>query len=141
MFCYLEFKLHNLKILKLFTIRVRELFEHLVFAKKAQQVSALFKSIFLRKRSLSNAGWLSANMQACTGREICINWKSIRLKWKFAVQKIITVIWVIYAQKRFFWFKLTRYSWQNINFSRNCSKFHNFTKTVIGILRPTAYTL
>ena len=47
--CIVKFKLRYLKNLKLFPIRVKELFELMVFA--------LFKSIFLRNRSLSNARW------------------------------------------------------------------------------------
>ena len=54
-YCYLEFKLHYLENLKLFSIRVKELFESILMRKKRQQVFALFKSIFLRNRSLSNA--------------------------------------------------------------------------------------
>ena len=53
MYCYLEFKLRYLKNLKLFSIRVKELFELIVL----RRVFALFKSIFLRNRSLSNARW------------------------------------------------------------------------------------
>ena len=58
MYCYLEFKLRYLKKknLKLFSIRVKELFEPIVLrGKKRRRVLALFKSIFLRNRSLSNA--------------------------------------------------------------------------------------
>ena len=47
-------KLRYLKNLKLFSIRVKELFEHIVLRKKAANF-ALFKSIFLRNRSLSKA--------------------------------------------------------------------------------------
>ena len=47
-------KLCYLKNLKLFLIRVKELFEPIVLRKKRRWVFALFKSIFLRNRSLSN---------------------------------------------------------------------------------------
>ena len=57
-YCYVEFKLLYLKNQKLFLIRVKELFEPISSAKKARQVFALFKSIFLRNRSLSNARWI-----------------------------------------------------------------------------------
>ena len=57
MYCYLEFKLSYLKNLKLFSIRVKELFEPIVLRKKRRRVFALFKSIFLRNRSSSNARW------------------------------------------------------------------------------------
>ena len=53
-YCYLEFKLRYLKNLKLFSIRVKELFESIVLRKMATSLSS-FKSIFLRNRSLSNA--------------------------------------------------------------------------------------
>ena len=55
MHCYLEFKFRYLKALKLFSIRVKELFEPIALEKKRRRVFALFKSIFLRNRSLSNA--------------------------------------------------------------------------------------
>ena len=55
MCCYIEFKLGYLKNLKLFLIRVKELFEPIVFANKRRRVFELFKSIFLIHRSLSDA--------------------------------------------------------------------------------------
>ena len=55
MYCYLEFKLRYLKNLKLLSIRVKELFESIVFAKKRRRVFALFIKFFLGNRSLSNA--------------------------------------------------------------------------------------
>ena len=54
-YCYLEFKLRYLKNLKLFSIK--DLFEPIVLRKRRRRVFALFKSIFLRNRSLSNARW------------------------------------------------------------------------------------
>ena len=55
-YCYLEFKLRYLKNLKLFSIRVKELFE-LIVLRNRRRVFALFKSILLRNRSLSNGSW------------------------------------------------------------------------------------
>ena len=55
-YCYLEFKLSYLKNLKLFSIRVKELSEPIVLWRKGR-VLALFTSIFLRNRSLSDARW------------------------------------------------------------------------------------
>ena len=55
MHCYLKFKLGYLKYLKLFSIRVKELFEPIVLRKKRRRVFALFKNIFSKNRSLSNA--------------------------------------------------------------------------------------
>ena len=60
MYCYHEFKLRYLKNQKLFSIRVKELFEPIVLQKKRRWVFAPFKSIFLSNRSLSNAGWFNA---------------------------------------------------------------------------------
>ena len=56
--CYLEFKLWHLKNLKLFSIRVKELFGPIFLWGKKWHVFALFTSIFLRNRSLSNDRWL-----------------------------------------------------------------------------------
>ena len=56
-YCYHEFKLRYLKKQKLFSIWVKELFEPTVLRKKRRWLFALFKSIFLRNRSLSNARW------------------------------------------------------------------------------------
>ena len=68
MYCYLEFKLRHLENLKLFSMRVKELFEqcsnnsftlmlneHIVLRKKMRRFFALFKKIFLRNRALSTA--------------------------------------------------------------------------------------
>ena len=57
MYCYLEFQLCYLKKLKLFSIRVKELFEPNVWQKKGNRFLLFFKSIFLRNRSLSNTWW------------------------------------------------------------------------------------
>ena len=63
-YCYLELKLCYLKTLKLLSIGVKELFEPTVLRKKKKEkkkkkrrVFTLFKSIFLRNWSLSNARW------------------------------------------------------------------------------------
>ena len=55
--CYLEFKLSYLDNLKLFSIRVKRIIWTCSFVKKRRQVLALFISIFLRNRSLSDARW------------------------------------------------------------------------------------
>ena len=52
---YLKFKLSHLKNLKLFSIEIKELFEPIVLWEKNLWVVALFKSIFFRNRSFSNA--------------------------------------------------------------------------------------
>ena len=56
-YCYLKFKLRYLKNLKLFSIRVKKLFEPIVLERKCDGFIALFKSIFMRNWSLSNAKW------------------------------------------------------------------------------------
>ena len=68
-------KLHYLKNLKLFSIRVKELFQPIVFLGGGgkRRVFALFKSIFLRNRSLSNARWGDFTVKnASLEREISI---------------------------------------------------------------------
>ena len=52
--CNLKFKLCFLKSLKLFSVRVKELFKPIVLGKK-QWIFPHFKRIFFRNRSLSNA--------------------------------------------------------------------------------------
>ena len=47
--CYLEFKLRYLKNLKLFCIRVKELFEPIVLRKKGDGFLLFFYNIFLEK--------------------------------------------------------------------------------------------
>ena len=63
LYCYLEFQLCNPKNLQLFSIRVKELFEPIVLQKKKKKkkrrIFALFKSIFLRNRSLSTVVWFN----------------------------------------------------------------------------------
>ena len=76
-----EFKLCSLKNLKLFSIRVKELFEPkpLRGEKKSRQVFALSESIFFRNGSLSNARWFYGKKK-CKIRKgnVLFNWKSIR---------------------------------------------------------------
>ena len=98
-YCYLDFKLHYLKNLKLFSIRVTESFESIVLQKTNKQKTnkhrnktkkqkqkqkqtnkqtkkTLFKNIFLRNRSLNNARWKKRwkffKNPAKLRREICI---------------------------------------------------------------------
>ena len=67
------FKLHSFKKQKLFS--GKELFE----PSFRRWLFALFKSIFLRNQSLSNARWFYGK-KTQLGREICIKLKSIKLK-------------------------------------------------------------
>ena len=53
MYCYLEFKLCYLKSLKLFSIRVKELFEPIVLRKKkVAGFFVLFKRIFFFEKPI-----------------------------------------------------------------------------------------
>ena len=55
MYCYyLKFKPRYLKKLKLFSIRVKKLFEPKVLRKKSRRFVVLFKTIFSKNQSLSN---------------------------------------------------------------------------------------
>ena len=130
MYCYLEYKLSYLKNLKLFSIRVKEISEPIVL-KKRRQVLALFISIFLRNRSLSDARWFyGKKTQNWEGKSV-FNWKSIKLK-RNALCFRLSQLYGSHMCKGIFKFELQLSSyWQNINFSRNCPKFHIFTKIII----------
>ena len=56
-YCYLECKKCYLKNLKLFSIRVKELFEPIVLREKGNGFLFFLKAFFSRNRSLSNARW------------------------------------------------------------------------------------
>ena len=85
-YCYIEFKLNYFKNLKLFSIRVKELFEHIVFVKKRRRVLTLSKTDLLV--TLGDFALKNAKL----GREICIKIKVHRVETNFAVWKIITII-------------------------------------------------
>ena len=80
--------------MKLFSIGVNELFEpivSIVLLRKGDGCLLFFKSIFWRKRSLSDAVGDFALKNAKLGREIC-NQKFDFVEKKFAVRKIIRFI-------------------------------------------------
>ena len=64
MYCYLKFKLHYLENVKLISIRVKELFEPI-----KPMGFTLFKSIFLRNRSLSNPKSFDSKKKCKIGKE------------------------------------------------------------------------
>ena len=75
-YCYHEFKLRYFKNQKLFSVRVKELFEPIVPWKKGDGFLLFLKSVFLTNQSLSNARWFYGK-NTKLGREICIQLKSI----------------------------------------------------------------
>ena len=99
--------------------------------KKRRRVLALFISIFLRNRSLSDARWFCGKkMQNWEGKSV-FNWKSIKLKWNVLCFRY-SQLYVSHMCKRIFKFELQFSSyWQNIKISRYCPKFHIFTNIVI----------
>ena len=134
MYCYLEFKLHYHKNLKLFSIRVKELFEPIVLPKKKkkkkrQQVFALFKSIFLRNQSLSNTRWFYGKKCKIGKGNLYLteNW----LSWNKMCCTAINHNYMCHTcAKEFSDLNFSSYL-QNIEFSWNCPKFYIFTITVI----------
>ena len=70
-YCYLEFKLHYLKNLKLFSIRIKELFDPIVFRKKGNRFL-----LFLKAFSWETDLWVKLGdfkvKSAKLRREICI---------------------------------------------------------------------
>ena len=145
MYCYLEFKLSYLKNLKLFSIRVKELYEPIVLWRR-RRVLALFKSIFLRNRSLSDARWFYGKKRKIGKGNLYLT--ENRLSWNEMWCTPDNHTYMCHTcAKDFFKFELQLSSyWQNIRFSWNCPKFHIFTKIVIfqvylQLFRPTALSL
>ena len=68
------------------------------FAKKSWRVFALFKSIFLRTRSLSNTRWFALKKRKVGKGNLYLT-KIDQVETKFVVRKIIAVIWVICVKK------------------------------------------
>ena len=66
---------------------------------KRRQVFASFKSIFLRNRSMSNAGWFCAKNTKLR-RDIIMYLNKIDwVETKFSVRRIITIIWATCVKK------------------------------------------
>ena len=96
------------------------------FAKQSRGGLALFKSIFLRNRSLSKARWFFG-----TKRKIWkgnLYWTENRFKTKGGVWGLITMIYVTFVQKKrifSFRFELSLSSyWQNIIFQEIALNFN-----------------
>ena len=146
MYCYLEFKLSYLKNLKLFSIRVKELSELIVFVKKRRWVLALFISIFSKNQSLSDARWFYSKKRKIGKGNLYLT--ENQLSWNEMCSASDNHNYISHTcAKEFLNFKLQLSSyWQNIKFSRYCPKFHIFTKIVIShvylqLFRPTASSL
>ena len=126
--CYLEFKLRYHKNQKLFSNRVKELFEPLVFWKKSDVFLLFLKAfswetylwVMLRDFTIKNAK---------LRREICIQLKISEVEMKCHVLQI-SQSHASPMCKRIFRVEIQLSSyWQNIEFSRNCPKFDiKFTK-------------
>ena len=146
MYCYLEIKLRYLKNLKLFSIRVKELFE-LQLCEIRRRVFVLFKSIFLSNRSLSNARWFYGKKRKIGKRNLYLTGNRLSRKQMWCAADNHNYMCHICA-KMIFWFKLELSSyWQNIKFSQNYPKFHILTKMVFlksmigSFYRPIASSL
>ena len=99
--------------------------------RKERRVFALFKRIFLRNRSLSNARWFYGKKRKIGKGNLYLT--ENRLSWnEIFCAADNQQLYVSHMCKRIFTKELQLSSyWQNIKFSRNCPKFHIFTKFVI----------
>ena len=99
---YLEFKLRSLKNLKLFSIRVKELFEPIVLRRKGDGFLLLLKAFSWETDLWVTLGDFTVK-NVKLGREICIelkiNW--VEMKHSGPMWQIFTIVWVTYAQKDF----------------------------------------
>ena len=129
MYCYLEFKLSYLKNLKLFSIRVKELSEPIVLWRKGDGFLALFISIFLRIQSLSDARRFYG--QTCKIEKGNLYLTENRLNWNEMCCASDNHNYMCHTCAILKFELQLSSSWQNIQFSRYCPKFHIFTKIVI----------
>ena len=98
--------------------------------KKRQRVLALFISIFLRNRSLSDARWFCGKKRKIGNGNLYLT--ENRLSWNVMCCASDNHNYVSHMCKRIFEFELQlRSYWQNIKFSRYCPKFPIFTNFVI----------
>ena len=103
--------------------------------KKSGWVLPLFKNIFLKNRSLSNARWFYS-------KKCKIGYGNLYLTENWFSRNEMWCAMVIHNHAS----HMCRRIWQNINFSWNCPKFHILTKILIlkvklDFFRPTASTL
>ena len=94
-YCYLEFKLRYLKNLKLFSIRIKELFAPIVCENKKGDGLLFCLKAFSWETDL----WLTLSdftvKNSKMGREICIQLKIDQVEMNSGVRQIITIISVI----------------------------------------------
>ena len=101
------------------------------FVKKRRWVLALFISIFLRNRSLSDARWFYGKKRKNSKGNLYLT--ENRLSWNEMFCASDNHNYMCHTCAKEFLnssFELSSY-WQNIKFSRYCPKFHIFTKIVI----------
>ena len=143
MYCYLEFKISYLKNLKLFSIKSKRIIWAYSFVKKRRRVLALFISIFLRNRSLSDARWFCGKKRKIGKGNLYLT--ENRLSWNVMCCSSDNCNYMCHTCAKEFLnpsFNLRSFC-QNIKFSRYCPKFPIFTNFVIfqvylQLLRPTA---
>ena len=145
--CYSEFKLRYLKNLKLCSTRVKVLFEPIALRLKKKIKSLwsfhLFKSIFLRNRSLSNAMWFYGKKRKIGKGNLYLTENRLGRNEIWHTEDNRSCMGHICAQG----FSESNFNWAVIDqisiFSRNCPKFHIFIKIIIfkvqfDFFRPTA---
>ena len=131
LYCCIEFKVRYLKNLKLFSIRVKELFDPLVLRRKGDGCLLLFWNIYLRNRSLSNARWFCAkNLKL--GRWISNQLKVDLTETKFAVRENNnSYISNMCAQKESQIWTWIKQLWAKYRFFKKLPQFHIFTEIVL----------
>ena len=134
--------------MKLFSIRAKQLSELVVLWRKGDGFLALFISIFLRNRSLSDVSWFYGKKRKIGKGNLYLT--ENRLSWNEMCCALDNHNYMCHTcAKEFLKFELQLSSyWQNIKFSRYCPKFHIFTYIVIfqvglylQLFRPTASSL
>ena len=132
MYWYLELKLSYLKNLKLFSIRVKELFEPIVLWRKgdaSRRVLALFMSIFLRNRSLSDARWFYGKKRKIGKENLYLTENQLSWNEMCCASDNHNKLYVSHMCKRIFKFELQLSSyWQNIKFSQYYPQISHFHK-------------
>ena len=130
MYCYLEFKLRYLKNLKLFSIRVKELFEPIVLRIKRRRVFALFIIFFLRNQSLSNARWFYGKKHKIRKDNLYLteNWLERNEIW-FAEDNHSFMCHICAKRYLNSILIISSYYWQNINFNEIAPNFTFWQKS------------
>ena len=119
MYCYLEFKLRYLKNLKLFSIRVKQLFEPIVSYFEGKNAMGFL--LFLKFLSWETDLWVT---KGNGNRYLSENWLRRNKMWCAADNHNYIYVSDICAKGLLD----SSFNFENIKFSRNCPKFHIFTK-------------